>query len=250
MKIFKSLSAWQIERQTLTGTIGFVPTMGNLHQGHLSLYQQSINQNELTIASLFINPTQFNNEEDFQNYPKTIEQDLDALQAAGVDYCLQPAKAELYADNYCYQLKETQLSKRMEGQYRQGHFEGVLTVVLKLLNLVQPNHAYFGEKDYQQYQLIKNMVDALFINTHVIGCPTVRDQYGLALSSRNNRLSSSELEQARLFAQLFHQGSSCQQIIAQLQHADIGVDYVEEHQGRRYAAVFINNVRLIDNYSL
>lgn len=249
MKIIKSLTEWQQCRSELKGTIGFVPTMGNLHQGHLSLYQRSIQENEITIASIFINPTQFNNAEDFKHYPKTLEQDFSYLEKLGVDYCLLPTQAELYPDHYNYRVTEMSLSLAMEGEHRPGHFDGVLTVVLKLLNMVQATKAYFGEKDYQQYQLVKGMSEALFLTTQIVGCPIIRDEQGLALSSRNNRLNDDELAKARIFAQLFHQRElSVATIKLSLSRHDIEVEYIEEREGRRFAAVFIGSIRLIDNY--
>ena len=140
--------------------IGFVPTMGNLHQGHLALVEQAKAQCEIAVASIFVNRIQFNNPADFNNYPKTIDDDLTLLETLGVDYCLCPNDKELYPDNYRYQVTETVLSNRLEGLHRPGHFEGVLTVVLKLLMLVQAQCAYFGEKDYQQYQLIASMAES------------------------------------------------------------------------------------------
>lgn len=249
MKVFESISTWQQHRAMIKDkTIGFVPTMGNLHQGHLALYQQSIDDNQLTVASIFINPTQFNNQNDFNNYPKTLEQDLKRLEQLGVDYCLLPSEQEIYPDQYAYRLSENKLSQMMEGVHRPGHFDGMLTIVLKLLNLVQATNAYFGEKDYQQFALVKKMAQALFLKTAIIPYPTVRDSYGLALSSRNNRLSASQLQKARLFAKIFHQSHSIDETKAELIKEKIKIDYVEEFEGRRYAAVFINDIRLIDNF--
>ena len=167
MKVIHSMGEWQQCRSEISGHVGFVPTMGNLHQGHLALYQQSIKDNDITVASIFINPTQFNNDDDFTHYPRTLEADLALLDKEGVDYCLLPTKEMLYPDGYTYRLTETKLSNEMEGEHRPGHFDGVLTIVLKLFNLVKPSKAYFGEKDFQQYQLIKGMVSALFLDISV-----------------------------------------------------------------------------------
>ena len=131
-----------------------------------------------------------------------------------------------------------------------GHFQGVLTVVMKLLNITRPNRAYFGEKDYQQFLLIKSMTSAFFLNVDIVACPTIREPSGLAYSSRNNRLTTEQKNQALEFARIFHQNKSCSLISEELKALGIGVDYIEEYQGRRYAAVLIGNVRLIDNYSL
>ena len=251
MRIFKSLAEWQTHRLSLKGCIGFVPTMGNLHDGHLALYSRSVIDNDITVASIFVNPTQFNNADDFKQYPKTLEADFEALKSVGVDYCLLPNKADLYPDDYCYRVTENKLALTMEGACRPGHFDGVLSIVLKLLNLVGSDNAYFGKKDYQQYQLVKGMAQALFLKTQIIGCPIVRDDYGLALSSRNGRLSGEQLAKAREFAALFYQPLlSSVDIAKTLVNAGINVEYIKDIDGRRYAAVFIGDVRLIDNYSI
>ncbi len=251
MRIFNSLSEWQTHRLSLKGSIGFVPTMGNLHDGHLALYARSVLDNDITVASIFVNPTQFNNADDFKQYPKTLEADFAALESAGVDYCLLPNKADLYPDDYCYRVTENKRALMMEGACRPGHFDGVLTIVLKLLNLVGSDRTYFGEKDYQQYQLVKGMAKALFLKTKIIGSPIVRDAYGLALSSRNGRFSAEQLTKAREFAALFHQPLlSSIDIEKILIKAGINVEYIKSIDGRRYAAVFIGDIRLIDNYSI
>ncbi len=250
MQIFHNLDDWRAVRKTFSHelSIGFVPTMGNLHIGHASLFKTSIKENDCTIASIFVNPTQFNQSADFTHYPRTLESDLDLLTKLDVDFCILPDEKSIYSDEYRYQIDENKYSNQMEGAHRPGHFKGVLTVVMKLLNLTQPHQAYFGEKDYMQLQLIKDMVDAFFMNINIKGCPTIREHSGLAYSSRNNRLSSTQKILADKFAQLFHQPISCDEIIKQLQDIGIKVDYIEEHQGRRFAAVNIDNIRLIDNY--
>lgn len=252
MQTIQSLEEWQQLRRTLPSDrrIGFVPTMGNLHQGHASLYTASKRDNDLSIASLFINPTQFNNPEDFQHYPKTIEADLSLMETLGVDYCLCPKASEIYHDNYRYRIEETQHNLILEGAKRSGHFNGVLTVVMKLLNLVKPHRSYFGEKDYQQYGLIRDMVNALFLDTEVILCPTIREASGLAYSSRNTRLNREERILAEKFAEIFHQPQSCEAIKTKLAQQGIVVDYIEDYEQRRFAAVYIGPVRLIDNYAL
>lgn len=249
MRVFESIVNWQQYRKSIQGSLGFIPTMGNLHEGHLALCQQSIKDNAKTVVSIFINPTQFNNQSDFTHYPKTIEADIQALESIGVDYCLLPQKEMLYPDGYRYRVSENDLALSMEGACREGHFDGVLTIVLKLLNLVQAKNAYFGKKDYQQYQLVKGMAQAFFLATDIIGCETVRDEYGLALSSRNNRLNEAQLSKARAFAKVFHQVEySVEEITKQLISKDIKVEYIQELNQRRFAAVFIGDVRLIDNY--
>ncbi len=252
MQIFNDLSEWITVRHSLAAdlSIGFVPTMGNLHAGHASLYTLSKQENDCTIASIFINPTQFNQPDDFSNYPRTLAADLKLLEQAGVDFCILPSEQAIYADGYRYQLQETSLCQLMEGKQRPGHFTGVLTVVMKLLNLTRPHRAYFGEKDYQQYVLIRNMVQAFFMNVEIKPCATIREASSLAYSSRNNRLTPLQRTQAEQFARIFQQGKKCDLIIAELKKQNIAVEYVEDYEGRRFAAVKIGDIRLIDNYSL
>ncbi len=253
MKIIKSLEEWQKHRSQINDQhmdIGFVPTMGYLHAGHVSLLQQAKEQSDLVVASIFVNPTQFNNPDDLSKYPRSLDKDIAALRKVGVDAVLVPPIQAMYPMEYRYQVKEAKFSRLMEGQHRTGHFDGVLTVVLKLLNLVRPKRVYFGEKDYQQYLLIKDMVNALFIQTEVIACPIVRDEQGLALSSRNSRLDDAGLERARAFAQLLADGEDAATIREQLAQAGYGVDYIEDHLGRRFAAVTVDGVRLIDNIEI
>ncbi len=229
-------------------SIGFVPTMGNLHIGHGSLFTTSRQENDCTIASVFINPAQFNQQADFKHYPRTLDEDLELLASTGVDYCLLPDEKAIYADGFRYQIDENQYSKQMEGLHRPGHFKGVLTVVMKLLNLAKPTRAYFGEKDYMQLQLIRDMSTAFFMDIDIITCPTVRESSGLAFSSRNGRLNPTQRALADRFAHIFHQNVTCYQIISELKGIGVEVEYIEEHEGRRFAAVQIGNVRLIDNY--
>lgn len=252
MHIYHDLNTWRTTRRTLAPNIsvGFVPTMGNLHQGHLSLIQASQRENDETVVSLFVNPTQFNDPNDFLKYPRTLEADLALLEAQHVNHCLVPTESQLYPEGYRYHVDEVQTSLCMEGEKRPGHFKGVLTVVMKLLNLVAPDRAYFGEKDHQQFQLIKGMVNDFFLNIEIKACPTVREQSGLALSSRNHRLTAAQRAVADQFAHIFHQNKACQQIIDELNALPLRVDYVTEHDGRRFAAVYLDEVRLIDNYAL
>ena len=252
MEIFHDLAAWRQVRDARPHheTLGFVPTMGNLHAGHLSLITRSQQENTDTLVSLFINPTQFNKPDDFTHYPRTLAADLAYLENAGVRYCFIPSADAIYADDYNYQIHEIQLSNRLEGLHRPGHFTGVLTVVMKLLQIARPHHAYFGEKDYQQFQLIRAMVSAFFMAVEVKACPTIRESSGLAYSSRNNRLGATAKAQAIQFANLFHQATSCETAITALQAIGIDVEYIAEQDNRRFAAVVIDGVRLIDNYAL
>ncbi len=250
MKIYHNLDEWRQVRATLPANLstGFVPTMGNLHIGHASLFTTSKQENDCTIASIFINPTQFNQQADFTHYPRTLDEDLEILASTGVDYCLLPDEKTIYADGYRYQISENRYSLQMEGQHRPGHFTGVLTVVMKLLNLAKPTRAYFGEKDYMQLQLIRDMAAAFFMDVDIITCPTIRETSGLAFSSRNGRLNPEQRQLADQFARIFHQAVPCEQIIAELGEIGVDVEYIEEHAGRRFAAVKIGDVRLIDNY--
>lgn len=251
MHIFHDLNEWIRFRKTLSSelTLGFAPTMGNLHAGHASLFLASQQENSHTVASLFVNPTQFNQADDFKNYPRTLEADLEIMKNCGVDFCILPDEKSMYADQYKYQVLEKHLCQLMEGKHRPGHFNGVLTVVMKLFNLVKPQRAYFGEKDYQQYLLIEGMAKAFFMDIEIKACPTIRETSGLAFSSRNNRLNKEQKALAEEFATLFQQKDlTCEQIVAQLTAKEITVEYVEEHQGRRFAAVRIGEIRLIDNY--
>lgn len=252
MQIISNLEEWVSLRNSLPGdlTIGFVPTMGNLHAGHASLFHASSQENHYTISSLFINPTQFNRKDDFTCYPRTIDADIELMTDAGVDFCIMPSEKDMYADGYTYQIQETELCKIMEGQHRPGHFNGVLTVVMKLLHLTRPTTAYFGEKDYQQYLLIQGMVKAFLMNIIIKCCPTIREASGLAYSSRNNRLDNNQRMLANQFAQIFHQNKSCESIAQELNATGIHVEYVQEYNNRRFAAVSIDEIRLIDNYSL
>lgn len=228
-------------------TTGFVPTMGNLHAGHLSLLERSVGENTHTIASIFVNPTQFNAEADFRLYPRTLDDDLKLLEKAGVAYCFHPEPSEMYPDDFSFQVQENCLALPMEGKSRPGHFTGMLTVVLKLLNLTRPTRAYFGEKDYQQATLVRAMARAFFLVTDIIVCPTIREASGLPFSSRNRRLNEEQRHTADTFARIFHAGRPLEETRDALEAAGIAVDYLEEQAGRRFVAVKIGDIRLIDN---
>lgn len=251
MNIVTNIIEWQSLRSTLQGKrVGFIPTMGCLHAGHLSLCERSKAENEITVVSIFVNPAQFNEASDFHKYPKNLDQDQAILKTMNIDYLFMPSAEAMYPDHYKLQLSEHELALELEGQYRPGHFTGMLTVVLKLLNLVQASKAYFGEKDYQQYLLVKKMSEALFLNTEIVACPTVREVDGLALSSRNSRLNAGQRKKATVFAQLLKENKTLESIEQKLQAEGFKVDYVAERWGRRLAAVWIDDIRLIDNESL
>jgi len=227
--------------------IGFVPTMGALHKGHISLINKSLEENEITVVSIFVNPTQFNDPRDLENYPSTIEKDLIVLDSLDVDCVFMPSKSTLYADDYAFRIIENKFSRQLCGENREGHFEGVLTIVMKLLNIVKPTTAYFGEKDYQQYLLIRGMIDAFHMNVKVVSLPTIRQEDGLALSSRNQLLSAEERKRAPRLSSLLKSEKSDDEVKNFLIEEGFKVDYIETLNNRRFGAVFLGNVRLIDN---
>lgn len=226
--------------------------MGALHQGHLSLVERSRNETDLTMVSIYVNPTQFNNPNDLANYPDTLTADLQLLEAAGVSAVFMPTYDLLYPDDFAYEVDEKQFSRELCGANRPGHFTGVLTVVMKLLNLVKPQKAYFGEKDFQQLSLVRGMVEAFFLETEIIGCPIIREDDGLAMSSRNLNLTSCDRGKSPLFSKLLGNTMlSDEEIRARLDLAGFEVDYVVTKGGRRFGAVVMGDaagpVRLIDN---
>jgi len=224
--------------------------MGALHAGHLSLIEKSKEENDITVVSIFVNPTQFNDKSDFDNYPITLTEDLQKLNNAEVDFLFLPNFKELYLDNYKYSVTESELSNKLCGAFRPGHFDGVLTVVLKLLNIVKADYAYFGEKDYQQFLLIKGMAEAFFVDTEIISVTTVRDIDGLALSSRNVRISKENREKATHFSKYLQQGINCDKIKTMLKEDGFKVDYIEIIDHRIFGAVYLDGVRLIDNVKI
>lgn len=228
-------------------TIGFVPTMGALHEGHISLFQKARRENDILSVSVFVNPTQFDDPNDLRAYPQPFAEDMKILEECGVDYIFHPDPNLMYPDEYNYQVIEKDLSKQFCGIGRKGHFEGMLTVVLKLLNLAQAHKAYFGIKDFQQVRLIEGMVNAFFLRTQIITCETKRLPNGLALSSRNSRLSAEDQKKASLFFQILREASSDHGASVWLEKEGFEVEYVETHQKRRLGAVRLSGVRLIDN---
>ncbi len=231
-------------------SIGLVPTMGALHEGHRVLLTRARAENELSILTIFVNKAQFNDTEDFEKYPKTLIRDLEMAQEVGVDVVFAPSFSEMYPDNYIYQVTEKDFSKMLCGKDRPGHFDGVLTVVLKFFNLVKPRRAYFGEKDFQQLRLIQDMVNAFFLDVEIVPVPTVRENTGLAMSSRNQRLSEEERRQAPLLYRSLVYSKTSQESREKLEEAGFQVDYVLDHKGRRYGAIRIGTVRLIDNVQI
>jgi pantoate--beta-alanine ligase len=247
---FATRPDWQAHRRSLGGaTVGFVPTMGALHDGHRALFARARRENEAVVASVFVNPTQFDDPADLARYPRTWDQDLARMDGL-VDAVVAPTFADLYPDGYRYRVSERERSLAGEGAQRPGHFDGVLTVVLKLLNWVAPDRAYFGEKDWQQLQLVRGMVEALFLPVEIVGCPTVRAADGLALSSRNRRLSAAGRTLAAEFPRLLRVSTSAAAAAAALTAAGFAVDYVEDEPGMRVGAVRVEGLRLIDHVRL
>jgi pantoate--beta-alanine ligase len=252
MRVHHNLQDWREVRQgsDYSGqTIGFVPTMGALHAGHRALLARARADNDRVVLSIFVNPSQFNDPADLEKYPHTLETDLQ-LASGLADDVIVPSAAELYPDNYRYRITEEMFSRELEGAQRPGHFDGVLTVVLKLLNLVAPQRAYFGEKDWQQLRLVEDMVRALLMPMKIVACPTERATDGLALSSRNIRLSSAARTRATQFPLVLRSARTAEVAAETLRTAGFGVDYVEDREGMRLGAVRIENVRLIDNVRL
>lgn len=187
-------------------TIGFVPTMGALHEGHLSLVRVAKQENDITVVSIFVNPLQFGPSEDYHQYPRDIEGDMEKLKREGVDILFLPDNNHMYPEGFCTTVEVSNLSDKLCGLFRPGHFRGVATVVLKLLNIVNPTRAYFGQKDYQQTLIIKRMVKDLDINTDIVVCPTIREADGIAMSSRNQYLNEREKTAASVLYRALQKG--------------------------------------------
>ena len=253
-----------------------VPTMGSLHEGHLQLIKQALKENKVTFVSVFVNPTQFDNKADLENYPSSIDVDLQKIQAIDPNICVFiPSVETIYPDGVTVKKYDLQgLDKSMEGRFRSGHFDGVVTVVERLFKLIKPDVAYFGQKDFQQLQIISLLGQSMGIQ--ICSFPTVREQNGLAMSSRNRRLSHDRLEEAKLIYELLqwtksnfssHSIHDLKNMVVQKlsQTPDFELDYFEiaaEHnllttdskkEGvsyRAFIAVVVDGIRLIDNMSL
>jgi pantoate--beta-alanine ligase len=259
-------------------TIGFVPTMGALHQGHLSLLSESLKNNTISIVSIFVNPTQFNNTEDLAKYPRTLESDVDKIKSLS-------DKIIVYAPNVddIYEGKTVSepfdydgLENQMEGKFRVGHFDGVGTIVKRLFEIVNPTNAYFGEKDFQQLQIVKKMVEKHKLPVNIVGCEIFREPNGLAMSSRNERLSAKERQEAAIIYKVIKDaktkfGTKSAKSISDWvekvfeKHTDFKLEYFQiadeatllpcsrkskNKKYRAFIAVFVNNIRLIDTISL
>lgn len=279
MYLFKTIDALReyLDFQRPFGhSIGLVPTMGALHDGHLSLVRHAIKDCDCTVASVFVNPTQFNEAEDLQKYPRTPDKDIEMLLKVGCDVLFMPPVEEIYPENapkptvVDYGL----LTKVMEGQFREGHFEGVVQVVERLLRLVQANRIYMGQKDYQQFQIIRHMAEAIDMEVEVVGVPIVREEDGLAMSSRNVRLSAEDRQKAPLIYQTLqkaksmistHKARDIEEWAMQVfKDAGFRPEYFELVNGKTLesinlfdsmpiiacTAVWVGEVRLIDNLKL
>ena len=213
MKIFNSIKELKVllaSARSQGKTIGLVPTMGALHEGHASLVRRCIDENDVTVVSIFLNPTQFNDKSDLDRYPRTLEADCELLSSLGATVAFAPSVAEIYPEPDTRTFSYPPTDTVMEGAYRPGHFNGVCQIVSKLFDYVEPDRAYFGEKDYQQIAVIRRMVESLSYNIDIVPCPVVREESGLALSSRNALLTAEErktaaaiyrtLERSRAFA--------------------------------------------------
>jgi pantoate--beta-alanine ligase len=186
-------------------SIGFVPTMGALHTGHTELMRRAADENDVLVVSIFVNPTQFNNPNDLRSYPRTLNEDLEKCKQVGVTLVFAPEVNEIYPTPDTRQFDFGQLDKVMEGRFRPGHFNGVAQVVSKLFDIVKPHRAYFGQKDFQQLAIIRRMVSDLSIAVEIIGCPTIREADGLAMSSRNTLLTPEQRQNAPIIAKTLHQ---------------------------------------------
>lgn len=196
MKVVERVSQMHAERRRIAGSVGFVPTMGALHQGHLALASRARAENDLVVASIFVNPKQFGPTEDFASYPRDYQRDLALLEQESVDVVFMPTVEDMYPEGFDTYVAVGAIAERLEGASRPGHFRGVATVVAKLFNIVRPTRAYFGEKDAQQLRVIRKMVHDLAFDLEVVPVPTVREEDGLAMSSRNAYLNPQERQAA------------------------------------------------------
>ncbi len=211
MKVIKDPKAIQdiVKYYKTTGkSVGFVPTMGFLHHGHTSLIDKARTDCDIVVVSIFVNPTQFSPAEDFNKYPRDFLRDYEICDRSGTDYIFNPEPSAMYPDNFCTEVSLKEISEKLEGNYRPGHFSGVATVVLKLINIVKPNKIYFGQKDSQQAVVIRRMIKDMNLDTEMILCETMRELNGLARSSRNIYLSSEEKEEASVLYKALVKGKS------------------------------------------
>mgnify|MGYP001442995996 FL=1 len=227
MKIINTISEFIELRNELSKKIALVPTMGSIHEGHISLVETAKKHGDIIIATIFVNPIQFNNTEDYNSYPKDFDKDVEILQKNGVDILFCPSLSEVYPDGFDTTVRVNSLSNSLEGQYRKGHMEGVATIVTKLFNIILPDYAIFGEKDYQQLLLIKSFVKDLNMSVEIIQSKTVRDKEGLALSSRNIKLTSAErLVACEIIKSL---NIAFEKIISGQKNSEQIINFIKEH---------------------
>ncbi len=275
MKIYTTIDEIQHYLKTQLSdqaTIGFVPTMGALHEGHLSLLKKARSENKIVVCSIFVNPIQFNNKEDFDKYPQTIDNDIQYLENANCDILFHPSVNEMYPEKIMKEFDWGELDKILEGKFRPGHFNGVGIVLEKLFNIIKPHRAYFGEKDYQQLLITKKLVNLLNLSVQIITCSTVREKDGLAMSSRNMRLTDEERQIAPVVYQILLQAKEQVKkesvdeikrwVIKELQKYPVTLDYFEiaDAENLRFIsnwkestnsialiAWYLGKIRLIDN---
>jgi pantoate--beta-alanine ligase len=251
MRVLQTISDLRtVLRQMREGRLGLVPTMGALHEGHVSLFRAARAECDTVVASVFVNPAQFGDPADLERYPRDEACDAAVAEGAGVDLLFAPAVAEMYPAGFDTWVDVETLGSILEGAFRPGHFRGVATICLKLFNIVRPHTAYFGQKDAQQVQVIRQMVRDLHLELEIRVCPIVRDADGLALSSRNARLTSAERARARALPRALATGDAA---AARALLADLEIDYVEVapfDPPVLAAAVRVGSVRLIDNAPL
>ncbi len=275
MLIFKEIKELQDYLTNQKGkTIGFVPTMGALHEGHVSLIRASKQQSDITVCSIFVNPTQFNKKDDLDNYPRNNEVDIKKLELANCDLVFLPSVKEMYPAKVVKSFNFGALEKVMEGEHRPGHFNGVALVIERFLEIINPDFAFFGEKDYQQLAVVKTLAQQLNFKTKIIGCKIIREKNGLAMSSRNERLSKNEKNIASVIHQtlLFVKENYDTQPIDLLKqkaidsinnNKELAVEYFEiankktlqadnitKENAVAFVAVNVGDVRLIDNMTI
>lgn len=240
-------------KDSLSGNIAFVPTMGALHEGHLSLAKLAKGRADHVIVSIFVNPTQFAPHEDFDSYPRTVEDDTQKLGAQGVDVVFLPTEKTLYPDGYENPVKAGAAAQGLETDFRPHFFDGVVNVVHRLFEIVKPDVAVFGEKDFQQLQVIREMVKEQNFPIEIIGAPIARDEHGLALSSRNAYLSDNELTIARtlnvVLKEIVDTGDYESAKAKLISNGFEKIDYIEKRWDRILGAVWLGKTRLIDNIS-
>ena len=275
MKLIKKIEEFRslLDNQYESADVGFVPTMGALHRGHLALVEAAARENRVVVVSVFVNPTQFNNPDDLKRYPRNLDSDLQLLQPAGCDIVFAPEAEEIYPEPDTRKFDFGSLERVMEGKYRPGHFNGVAQVVSKLFEIVKPGKAYFGLKDFQQLAIISKMVKMLEMPVEIVPCPIVREVSGLAMSSRNALLSAEERKNAAVIYATLRRGIelSGEKTVAETEkwvidtinkNPFLNVEYFEivdfetlqpvmswNHDGRKIGciAAYCGDVRLIDN---